>query len=192
MSIHSICRLLGILLIGLTGWSLSITELPGLAPLAFQSGGANCEGPSEGSQHSQDARPTFSIVISASQAVVKVGSPVSLQVTKTNESDHEINNSTVRSFSGPYEIDVKDNQCNVRPETKESRRAKESTNSNPRAEQSAIFKVLKPGEAEHDRIDVDRYIDLNQPGKYTIKLRQFDAETKTIVKSNTIAVTLIP
>ena len=189
MPAHWIYILLGILL---TGWPLSVTAPQGLEPLALQSGGDKREGRAEATRHSQDVRPSFSIIISASQEVVKLGSPVSVQVTKTNQSDHEINNSRLRSFSGPYEIEVRDDQGNVRPETEASRRAKKSANSNPRATRSANFSSLKPGESERDRIDVARYIDLNQPGKYIIQLRQFDGDIKTVVKSNTITVTLIP
>jgi hypothetical protein len=146
----------------------------------------------QGAKPEKKMEPSFSIVIRASQDVVKIGSPVSVEVTKTNQSNHEINNSKVRSFNGPYEIEIKDEQGNLRPETESSHESKKSKGADQNRTFSAVFGSLKPGESERDRIDVDRYYEIKIPGKYTIQLHQFDNETKMTVKSNTVTVTVTP
>jgi hypothetical protein len=140
----------------------------------------------------KNPEPSFSIVIRASQDVVKIGSPVSIEVTKTNQANHEINNSKIRSSIPPYEIDIKDDQGNSRPETESFRQAKKSREADLTHAFSVVFGNLKPGESDRDGIDLNRYYDLGLSGTYTIQLRQFDNETKTIVKSNTITVTVAP
>jgi hypothetical protein len=146
----------------------------------------------QGAKPAKNPEPSFSIVIRASQDVVKIGSPVSVEVTKTNQSNHVINNSKVRSFSPPYEIDIKDDQGNSRPETESSRQAKKARDADLSHTFSVAFGNLKPGESDRDRIDLNRYYDVGLSGTYTIQLRQIDSETKTIVKSNTITVTVAP
>jgi hypothetical protein len=142
------------------------------------------------SKPTPNAQPSFSIVISGPKDVVKTGSPIAVELTKTNLTNHEINTSTVRRFGGPYEIDVRDEHGDLRADTEAARQAKKDLVVGGRAFQSVIFSNLKPGEVDHDRIDVQRYIDLSPPGKYTIQLHQFDHESKTTVKSNTVTVTV--
>jgi hypothetical protein len=166
-----------------------------IAPLFMFLGTAIGLGPvryDQGPKPARNPEASFSIVIRASQDVVKIGSPISVEVTKTNQSNHVINNSKVRSVSPPYEIDIKDDQGNSRPETESFRQAKKSREADLSHSFSVAYGNLKPGESDRDRIDLNGYYDVGLSGTYTIQLHQFDSETKKIVKSNTITVTVTP
>jgi hypothetical protein len=133
-------------------------------------------------------QPSFSLRVRALQDAVKLGSPVSIEVTKKDISDHEINNATIRGTL-PYEIKVRDDQGNLRPETEEFRQIKKSKNDRSF---SVTFANLKPGETARDMVDMNKYYDFSQAGKYTIQVSETDPESKIIVKLNTISVTVIP
>lgn len=55
-----------------------------------------------------------------------------------------------------------------------------------------FFGSLKSGGSDTDEMDVSRYRDISQPGKYTIRLSQFDAESNTTIQSNAVTVTVTP
>jgi hypothetical protein len=134
-------------------------------------------------------QPPFSLSIKATQDTVKLGLPVSIEITKKDISNHEINNTTIRGTL-PYEIEVKDDGGNLRPETEEFRQIKKSKSEDRSF--SVTFASLKPGESARDRVDVNKYFDFSQAGKYKIQVSEGDAESKTTVKSNIVTVTITP
>jgi hypothetical protein len=134
--------------------------------------------------------PSFSYIVSAMQDVVKVGSPVSIEITKKNVSDHEINNARIRGVL-PYEMDIRDDQGNLRPEVEEFRQMKKSRD-NPRGTFSVEFGTLKTGESKTDIVDVSRYYDFTHIGLYTIQVHERDPDSNAEVRSNTTTVIVTP
>ena len=51
---------------------------------------------------------------------------------------------------------------------------------------------VKPGATFEDHVDLTSIYDLSQPGKYTVQVQRTDAVSKTLVKSNTVTVTVTP
>jgi hypothetical protein len=142
---------------------------------------------------SQNTKPSHSLTLTTSQDAVRVGSPILVNVTVTNFTDREMIDSMIKGEPIPkYAVvmDIRDSQGNARPDTEEYRQLKKSMLENPRRTGSVAFSSLKPGESDHDTIEVNRYFDMSEAGIYTIQLREPDFDGKPGVKSNAITVTV--
>ncbi len=138
----------------------------------------------------------FQLPLAPREASLTWALQYSLKLLKKNVSDHAINISRLKRHLPPYQIDVRDEAGNLRPETEEVRRlkdeqVKDSQNGVPFTG-SIVFGTLKPGESKIERVDISRVYDMNTPGKYTIEVYQTDPESKTVVRSNVITVTVTP
>jgi hypothetical protein len=146
--------------------------------------------------------PPFSLTITTPTGeTVKAGSPMGLLVVTTNTSGRNIllwaERADREQAGSGYQIDVRRTN-GTPPDTDFGQRAKARTDV-PRDATSAQFVdqsgekfVLKPGESWTDTILVNDLYDLRQPGDYTIQVERFDPATSTMVKSNTITVTVAP
>jgi len=121
-----------------------------------------------------------------------------LEITKTNLSDHPFDDNRFipyGAWSGLawYQIAVKDEQGNLMPETDQFR----AWGPIARLEKGPligkmVFNTVNPGQSVVDRGDVSQLYDMVVPGKYTIVVRSFDTEGKSLVHSNVITITVIP
>jgi len=50
---------------------------------------------------------------------------------------------------------------------------------------------IKPGKSTHEEADLTEEFDLGKPGKYKVQAEQHDPDTRVLVKSNIISVTLV-
>ena len=98
-------------------------------------------------------------------------------MVKKNESNHTIDNSKAFSVEPPYQIAVTDSLGSPRPESADLLKSREASRPLGRNMISMIFGSLKSGGSDTDEMDVSRYRDLSQLGKYTIRVSQFDAVT---------------
>jgi hypothetical protein len=160
--------------------SLSIMLLAALAIAAGSAQGAS--------------KASFTLSIHAQQDAVKAGSPVMVDVVRTNVSNRVINDS--RTFNpGEYYTFYVTRGGGPAGETrelrdiKESRAAVQDPTSPRRSVTSWRLGSLKPGKTSRDVVPVSSFYDMSQPGQYTIQLEQPDyPEGKLAVKSNAIAV----
>jgi hypothetical protein len=148
-------------------------------------------------------QPPLSITItSPTGKSVKSGSPIGLVVASTNTTGHNIllwgNKAGEEQAGSAYQIDIQKVNGATPPDTSFGHRAKARVDV-PRNSSSAQFVdqsgeklVLKPGESWWDTMTVNDLYDVRQPGDYTIQVERFDPATKTMVKSNTITVTVTP
>ena len=164
---------------------LSGAALTMIAGLTFAQGNTS-------QQPTKTTAPTFSILIKADQDTVKIGSPIGITVVKKNESNHEINNSKAHSVEPLYQIAVTDSLGSPRPESAELLKSRKASSSLGQNWFSMSFGSLKSGGSDTARMDVSRYRDISQPGKYTIRVSQFDAESNTSIQSNAVTVTVTP
>lgn len=144
----------------------------------------------------QNVTASFSVTISPEEPTVKVGSPVWVVATVENKSDHGL--PVYRAISNDmdqggwvYTVDARDDKGVARPETKFYRFA-QGRDPEVAKRTSGWATKLKPGETMADRVNVSKLYDLSQPGKYRIQFQRLDPETKTLVKSNEITVTVTP
>jgi hypothetical protein len=167
----------------------------------------------------QPAQPAFSLRISAEQNVIQAGSELRLTVVATNISDHDISLFRGKGEAEGefhYMIDVR-NDKGIAPsrtkygnhflgkdvdEPKDSAQAKNAEtqpagiDASPQTFQetvivsSDVLLPIQPGGTLTDVIIVNKMFDLSQPGKYSIQAQRADPDSKMVVKSNIITVTV--
>jgi hypothetical protein len=154
--------------------------------------------PSTGS--AQGTCPSFSVTISVAQDVVARGSEVKVTIILRNTSNHDIaiprspaddqgeshNKITVRDEEGNL---VADKATIARRTDKD--KGTYSGVKNLTMETIIIFTV-KPGDSLKDGIVLSNVYDSLSPGKYSLQVEHIDDRTKTVVKSNTITLTVTP
>lgn len=140
----------------------------------------------------------FSVTIEAPSTAFKIGAPVKLYVILKNTSDHEIQ--VWRNALGQeglvYKLDVKDEHGKIPAGTKFEKSLKGLENPAYLTPETPInisgaWVPLKSGGTLTDPINVCRLYDLTSPGRYTLQVQRFDDESKTVVKSNTVVLSLI-
>jgi hypothetical protein len=130
---------------------------------------------------------------------VKLGSAVTVQVTLKNTSEHDL-----YYGSGDFgdDIDVRDDKGEPVKTTKQGEVFKgRGDNFQRQPDGSFTFEVrggggriftLKPDESGTHEMAVSRYFEFQQPGKYAIQVTRIDPDTRTVVRSNVIKVTVLP
>jgi len=147
----------------------------------------------------QQVPPPFTLSIVPVAPTVKSGSDVFVDVTMENKSDHDLRVTIGDDKAGrEYHIDVWDEQGATPPETKFSRMlhhrlTPEEEATGPQALTfTLLFDALAPGKSITNRVRVSKMYDLGKPGKYSVQVVRFGEDSKTLVKSNKITVTVTP
>lgn len=141
----------------------------------------------------QAAKPTISISISPLQEAVKSGSPIVVKLVLTNISDHKLGFSWIRGSGGRnFEVNVSDSQGHPAQPAPRKGIDKNGRHWVRMSAGSAYVVYLEPGQAKTDEFDASDFYVLTRPDKYTIQLQRADGESKTVVESNTVSVTVTP
>ena len=141
--------------------------------------------------------PPFSISISAVPHVVKVGQRLVINIVLTNLSDHSLDTPSawMGSLDAVYAFDIRDST---------------GTQLTPHAPPTVGYLVgvagtLDPGKAKGEDVRIDDFYNLAKPGTYEIQVKRcidlenpegglapkYD-ETKGVVMSNKITITVVP
>jgi hypothetical protein len=139
--------------------------------------------------------PVSSLTVRAVRDVTPAGSPVLVDATLTNNSNHSI--SVWREKQGSYRVFVTDER-GVRPPDRRLgyRNGRFDVTLVPPEKVAEVLSgsgacvTVKPGETQTEGIEVSKLYDLSKPGKYTIQVERGDPESTVIVKSNAITVTV--
>ena len=137
----------------------------------------------------QCQRRPLSIVISAPQSVLRVGSEVRLEVTLTNTSSRRMLIQE-RNSATDYEIDVRDERGTAVPENDYGRKLKEPPVMPMNSRNFGIY--LQPNESTKESIALSDLYDLSRPGKYSIQVERgvSDNPKDGVVKSNKVILTV--
>jgi hypothetical protein len=151
----------------------------------------------------QNPRPSsasFSLAVSLPQTSASAGSPVHLDMTVTNISGHKI--TFVLGCRDAYDFDIRDDRGHSANETEKGMMAhmRFPKGMDPQkiaqAASTACLTVVghdvEAGKSYDDQVNVADYYDLSKPGRYTIQAQVVDPETKILVKSNTVTLTVTP
>jgi hypothetical protein len=127
------------------------------------------------------------------RAEVRVGAPIIVEVSQTNNSDHEV--LVWSNKYGPnYSIEVVKEDGNSAKDRKPGHGGGQPDPGSPEvphhgAGGGACLK-LRPGESRTERIDLGELFDMSQSGKYTVILVGSDPESWDEVKPEAITVTV--
>jgi len=165
------------------------------------SGGAVAQTSPQGSSQASNGKPVNSISIRAPRESVKTRSPVDITVEFRNNTDHDLEFARVLS-GADCKIDVRDVQGKLPPETgfgyihnghvahpeeDLTRFSSKDLNDN------GIWASVKAGQTSEWEINAAKFYDMKQPGKYAIRVERQDPEdSKVVLKSNTVTVTVTP
>jgi hypothetical protein len=151
------------------------------------------------SPSTQATQPVISLTLSSAQNSVKAGSPILVKVVMTNISGHGIG-ITEETHGRDYHIEVRDEKGKLPPDTKlgsvwngNHPVVHPELLSPSDLSGNLISGTMPAGEKQNTGLDVSRFYDMSQPGKYSIQVQRADPENPSIVvKSNTITVTVTP
>jgi hypothetical protein len=130
--------------------------------------------------------------------------PLDVTVVTRNVSDHRIvlrrqEHALDQDILGPvFRVDIRDSAGSPPPDTQLGQFRNHLGDMPPdqasitSARAAGTLVSLKPGQEWVTTIPFGDLYDLSKPGHYTLRVRRWDDETKTWVKSNTITVTVTP
>lgn len=141
--------------------------------------------PPEAQQARELSHASFSLEIDAYQDIVKAGAPVNIRIQASNTAEHDIDFDNALT---KYSWDVLDSQGSVPALTAAGQRLQGLFGKN-----GDHHIRLRPGETKGVAgVFLQDLYDLKRPEQYTIQVRRIDDETKTVVKSNVITITVKP
>jgi len=129
--------------------------------------------------------PQISLTLIGPQAPLKAGSELKVKVILKNLSDGAVGVTNHGPEGpgqyGPY-VEVRDAQGSLVPQTEYYR-------SRQGGQDGSFFTdAVEVGESRESSLIISRLYDMSKPGKYTVQVQR--AFGKTVIKSNTIAVTV--
>jgi hypothetical protein len=146
------------------------------------------------------AEPELSLTVSIAKDGVKAGAEVRLRILLTNLTDHQIQIGRLLHPLGQeneYSFDVRDNQGRKVPLTRYGRAVNGTPDKGDEGQScgdcSGFGQDLDPHEKVTDEIVISKIYDLTKPGRYTIQVgrpHRVSRESETIIKSNTITLTI--
>lgn len=159
-----------------------------------------CLGAPEGQtlEFEEIKRPSLTMSIALRQNTVDPGAEIILNVELTNVSSKEVQ--VLRVGSGPpqYAFKVLDQNGKAAPLTPlgtamvNGRLCYRARSGETRCiiGSSISENHIAPGEKWPDAFPLSEYVDLGQPGQYTIRLERTDPHTKRLVESNSVTLTV--
>jgi hypothetical protein len=140
--------------------------------------------------------PAISVKISAASDIFKVGSELRIKILITNRTDHEMLLGRPAGKPGQAEflnlIDVRDEKGNAVAKTEYYRQISGEEVAIGGISVSVSSTHVRPGESVEEEAILNKLYNLDKAGKYTIQTQRDDPDSKALVKSNTITVTVTP
>ncbi|HEY6414455.1 MAG TPA: S9 family peptidase [Edaphobacter sp.] len=134
----------------------------------------------------------FSIVISAPEDEVQIGSDARVVITLKNLSSRQILIAGHAGTNNPefsFRIEVRDAE---RREVEESAYARGIRNDRAQAEGRSTVDYVQPGGASVQTAHIAKLVNLRRPGRYTVQVSRKDPASGVTVKSNEITLNLVP
>ena len=134
----------------------------------------------------QPKNPPFKIAITAENSTVVAGAEVSIKVSLTNTSDHDVREGVMYgrgNIASIYRFEVRDEHGEMVPKR---------TYPHPELGYpgSVGFSTISPKQTITENQEVSALYDMRKPGKYTIQVWKRNPEYD--IKSNVVTVTVTP
>lgn len=148
---------------------------------------------SQGPTPREFPQTAFTMHISLKESRVKPGAVVTVNVELLNATDREVR---IASSPYPYAVDVIDHAGKPAPLTPRGRlvlkkeRIVEDGKTRIYIGGTSWTIRIPPGGTVNDEVVITDFFVLSQPGEYTIRLRRPDTETRQLVTSNAVTLTV--
>jgi dipeptidyl aminopeptidase/acylaminoacyl peptidase len=159
------------------------------SPSAAPSGGSPAAAKGRSSP-AGDSQSSFQIAISAPSDEVQVGADARIVVTLRNTSDRQMLFAHRPGMNNPefsYRIEVRNAAGHVMEETAYGREARQRQQTEGRT-----VDYVQPGMSTVQTAHLERLVNLNHPGRYTVRVSRIDPATHAVVKSNEVTLNMVP
>ncbi|WP_433967807.1 S9 family peptidase [Tunturiibacter gelidiferens] len=132
----------------------------------------------------------FTVAIGTPQDQVKVGSDAKVTIALRNVSDHPVMFAHRPGANNPeysYRIVVKDAAGKLVEETAYGREALQH-----QQEESRTVEYVQPGKAAVQTAHLEKLVNMNRPGRYTVQVFRKDAKSGVVVRSNELTLNVVP
>jgi hypothetical protein len=136
--------------------------------------------PSIGNSVAQETKQSFTLSIGSPSLTWKSADPIRLDATVKNLTDQRLHLYSSESAWERGEIIVRDGSGNAVPPVQNPGLIKLSFTS--------IF--VEPSKSLRESFNISRQFNLTKPGQYSLQIDKEDPTTKTVVKSNTLVLTV--
>jgi dipeptidyl aminopeptidase/acylaminoacyl peptidase len=137
-----------------------------------------------------DNQSSFQIAISAPTDEVQVGADARILISLRNTSDRQMLFAHRPGMNNPefsYRIEVRNAAGHVVEETAYGREARQRQQTEGRT-----VDYVQPGMSAVQTAHLERLVNLNRPGRYTVRVSRVDSATKAVVKSNEVTLNIVP
>jgi hypothetical protein len=137
--------------------------------------------------------PGFSIFVTASTTLYKLGEPVQVTVTVTNNTNHDVFWSAERVREPQYmacRYDLERNGHEVETTFFHRKITGRNRVGDPNEVYSGSSILLRepPGKIFDMKIDLARLYEITEPGEYTLRVSRYDEGTRTTVHANVVTI----
>jgi len=132
----------------------------------------------------------FTVAIGAPQDEMKVGADARVTIALRNVSDHPVVFAHRPGVNNPeysYRIEVKDAAGHLVEETAYGREALQH-----QKEESRTVEYVQPGKASVQTAHLEKLVEMNRPGRYTVQVFRKDAKSGVEVRSNELTLNVVP
>ncbi|WP_433984600.1 prolyl oligopeptidase family serine peptidase [Tunturiibacter empetritectus] len=132
----------------------------------------------------------FTVAIGAPQDEVKLGSDAKVTIALRNVSDHQVAFAHRPGANNPefsYRIEVKDAKGHAVALTAYGREALQH-----QQEETRMVEYVQPGKAAVQTAHLEKLVNMNRPGRYTVQVFRKDAKSGTVVRSNELTMNIVP
>jgi hypothetical protein len=137
-----------------------------------------------------DGQSSFLIAISAPNDEVQVGADARIVITLRNMSDRQMLFAHRPGMNNPefsYRIEVRNAAGREVEETAYGREARQRQQTEGRT-----VDYVQPGMSTVQTAHLERLVNLNRPGRYTVRVSRVDPATHAVVKSNEVTLNVVP
>jgi dipeptidyl aminopeptidase/acylaminoacyl peptidase len=160
------------------------------SPVAAPSGGGASAVAKGRSSPAGDSQSSFQIAISAPSDEVQVGADAQIVISLRNMSDRQMLFAHRPGMNNPefsYRIEVRNAAGRAVEETAYGREAQQTQQTEGRT-----VDYVQPGMSTVQTAHLERLVNLNHPGRYTVRVSRVDSATKAVVKSNEVTLNVVP
>jgi len=137
-----------------------------------------------------DRQSSFQIAISAPSDEVQVGADARIVITLRNMSDRQMLFAHRPGMNNPefsYRIEVRNSAGHEVEETAYGREARQRQQTEGRT-----VDYVQPGMSTVQTAHLEQLVNLNRPGRYTVRVSRIDPATRAVARSNEVTLNVVP